>query len=92
MRCRDCGHENPDDASFCGNCGSRLALEVPCPNCGRENPADLRFCPGCGASLADPAPDAATSDGAAAGGAPAPAEDPTQIAGGRYLIRDFLGV
>jgi len=83
MRCRDCGHANPDDANFCGNCGTRLDPEVPCPNCGRDNPADLRFCPGCGAALkaagetAPAAPAAASSNGAGGGGSPA------EIAGGR---------
>src|SRR5437588_2848281 len=91
MRCRDCGHANPDDANFCGNCGTRLDPEVPCPNCGRENPADLRFCPGCGAALkaaGEPAPAApgpASSNGA--GGAAAPAA----MAAGRYVVQDYLG-
>src|SRR2546421_7254555 len=93
MRCRDCGHANPDDANFCGNCGSRLAAEVPCPNCGRETPADLRFCPGCGASLAAPAAGAADGAGAptSSNGQGAPTEDPSEIAGGRYVVSDFLG-
>jgi class 3 adenylate cyclase/tetratricopeptide (TPR) repeat protein len=89
MRCRDCGHANPDDANFCGNCGSQLAAEVPCPNCGRENPADLRFCPGCGARLTgEPGEPAAPASSNGAGG---PADAPAEIAGGRYVISDFLG-
>src|SRR5438270_621478 len=36
MRCRECGHHNPDDANYCGKCGTRLVPEVACPNCGRE--------------------------------------------------------
>ena len=63
MKCRDCGHENPDDANFCGSCGSRLAVEVACPNCGRDNPADLRFCPGCGAQLQGGVPSPSVGDG-----------------------------
>jgi class 3 adenylate cyclase/tetratricopeptide (TPR) repeat protein len=94
MKCRDCGQANPDDANFCGSCGSALATDVPCPNCGRENPADLRFCPGCGARLAGEAPAPASNGGAAAapgrsnGGA---ADAPADIAGGRYVVKGFLG-
>src|SRR2546423_9572051 len=89
MRCRDCGHANPDDANFCGNCGSQLAAEVPCPNCGRETPADRRFCPGCGARLAGE-PGEATAP-ANSNGAAGASEAPAEIAGGRYVISDFLG-
>jgi class 3 adenylate cyclase len=98
MKCRECGHANPDDANFCGSCGSALATDVPCPNCGRENPADLRFCPGCGQRLAAAGPRAPAADAGAAttNGGPAPADgagvqEPTEIAGGRYVIRGFLG-
>ncbi|MEA2375337.1 MAG: eukaryotic-like serine/threonine-protein kinase, partial [Thermoleophilaceae bacterium] len=100
MLCRDCGHENPDDANFCGSCGSRLAVEEPCPNCGRENPADLRFCPGCGAQLqgtdtddpgAPPGASAIEPDrGAHSNGAEADSS-PRQIAGGRYVVKGYLG-
>src|SRR5438093_2435957 len=96
MQCRDCGHQNPDDANFCANCGSRLASEVACPNCGRENPADMRFCPGCGAHLAGEAPAQGSSDGApgekaSSNGAGGPDGAPAEIAGGRYVIGGFLG-
>src|SRR3954471_1898307 len=88
MRCRDCGHANPDDANFCGSCGSALATDVPCPNCGRENPANLRFCPGCGAPLAGEEEEASSP---AANGGGATAASPADIAGGRYVIKGFLG-
>jgi serine/threonine protein kinase/RNA polymerase subunit RPABC4/transcription elongation factor Spt4 len=100
MTCRECGHANPDDANFCGNCGSALAAEVPCPNCGRENPADLRFCPGCGNRLEpEEAPAAGGAEGRAAAPAAPPAgsngagasEAPTEIAGGRYVVQGYLG-
>ncbi|HKP91019.1 MAG TPA: protein kinase [Thermoleophilaceae bacterium] len=94
MRCRDCGHANPDDANFCGNCGSALATHVPCPNCGRENPADLRFCPGCGAQLAGDDEPGPASNGGGATAAPSnggPGDGPAEIAGGRYVVRGFLG-
>src|SRR5438270_2543248 len=70
MTCRECGHENPTDANFCGNCGSRLAREAPCPNCQRMNPSDLRFCPGCGERLREDEADrpAAPSQAGDAGG------------------------
>src|SRR5205085_10554984 len=97
MTCRSCGHENPDDANFCGNCGTALAAERECPNCGRPGPADLRFCPGCGQRLQgetvqDPGEPAQAVPAAAAStnGAGA-AEAPTQIAGGRYVVQGFLG-
>jgi RNA polymerase subunit RPABC4/transcription elongation factor Spt4 len=94
MTCRDCGHANPDDANFCGSCGSALATDVPCPNCGRENPADLRFCPGCGAPLAGEETAAPASNGGGAGARASnggSADAPADIAGGRYVIRGFLG-
>src|SRR4051794_24972451 len=98
MRCRDCGHANPDDANFCGSCRSALATDGPRPNCGRENPADLRFRPGCGARLGgeEPPPSAAKGGGATAGGRRAngnggTGDSPADIAGGRYVIKGSLG-
>src|SRR2546421_1077485 len=97
MRCRECGHHNPDDANYCGNCGTRLVPEVACPNCGRENPADLRFCPGCGAGVKDDAEPTDHVEPAAASRAEAESngagvvEAPAEIAGGRYLVQRYLG-
>ena len=51
MRCPGCGHENPPDAGFCGECGTVLASEAECPSCGRANDAGQRFCHGCGHRL-----------------------------------------
>jgi len=31
MRCPSCNHDNPGDASFCEECGSKL--ELICPAC-----------------------------------------------------------
>ena len=57
MNCPSCGHENPEDAGFCGECGGPLlASEVECPSCGRTNTPGQRFCHGCGAGLAERAP------------------------------------
>src|SRR5262245_45681461 len=49
-----CGHENPPDAAFCGDCGLSLRAELPCPTCGRTNPPGLKFCHGCGTRLGAP--------------------------------------
>jgi class 3 adenylate cyclase/tetratricopeptide (TPR) repeat protein len=61
--CPDCGHQNPRDGRFCGECGAELTRT--CSSCGRENPAGQRFCNGCGEEL-----------GEAAGGAPPPTAAP----------------
>jgi class 3 adenylate cyclase/ribosomal protein L40E len=59
MRCLACGHENPDDAKFCGECGSKL--EGLCPGCGTGNPPTNKFCHQCGQALSvsSPLPDVA---------------------------------
>jgi class 3 adenylate cyclase len=46
MRCETCQHQNPDDASFCVNCGSLLTRS--CPKCARRNTVAALFCAGCG--------------------------------------------
>ncbi|MEE9281387.1 MAG: zinc ribbon domain-containing protein, partial [Myxococcota bacterium] len=51
MNCPACSRELPEDATFCGYCGSSLRSEETCARCGRSNPVDMRFCPGCGSSL-----------------------------------------
>jgi predicted ATPase/class 3 adenylate cyclase len=51
VSCPACGHGNPDDAIFCGECGGSLAHEIECPGCGRENPPGQKFCHGCGRSI-----------------------------------------
>ncbi len=78
MNCPSCTATNPDDASFCGSCGTPLAPEGPCPRCNRTNPLDLKFCRGCGYRL----------------GAAEPARQPSlpsAFAGGRYKVERFLG-
>jgi class 3 adenylate cyclase len=49
MQCPQCQHENPLDAGFCDECGSRL--EVTCPACGEANRAGAKFCRKCGQAL-----------------------------------------
>lgn len=52
MHCTNCGSENPPDARFCKDCGSRLGRR--CPHCGHDSGSADRFCTACGASLALP--------------------------------------
>jgi serine/threonine protein kinase len=81
MRCASCGHENPDRAKFCLDCGSRFSLL--CASCGTELPPSAKFCLECGEPAARPA---------AAAGAVAPSiTPPTSFASGRYRIQRFLG-
>ena len=82
MECPSCGAHNPDDAAFCGSCGSPLVSEVACPKCGRSNPRDLKFCRGCGVRLAEAHAPSVALPGAAL---------PGPLGGGRYTIESFLG-
>lgn len=52
VSCPVCQHNNPDDAAFCTQCGTRL--DTACPACGRASPPHGVFCAGCGQRLADP--------------------------------------
>jgi ABC-type oligopeptide transport system substrate-binding subunit/class 3 adenylate cyclase len=49
MKCRQCDHENPEDASFCERCGERLA--VACAHCGEDNSPQANFCKRCGEAI-----------------------------------------
>src|SRR4051812_9883017 len=79
MSCPSCGHENPSDARFCGQCGTPLPREVECKECGRENRADLNFCVACGADLKVQQQPAAQD------------ECPKELANGRYKVERYLG-
>lgn len=46
MLCPNCQHDNPAEATFCMNCGTKLSLA--CSNCGTALPANARFCMNCG--------------------------------------------
>lgn len=48
--CPSCGHDNPKDASFCTECGGKLA--TTCPRCTHSSPPGSVFCAGCGYRLA----------------------------------------
>ena len=54
MLCLACKCENPEDKTFCGKCGAKLAAR--CPKCGDRNPPDNRFCGACGTTLVSAAP------------------------------------
>ena len=54
MTCPSCGHENPAEHKFCGECGTPLARV--CPSCGTSNAPTLKFCGECGTPLAVQAP------------------------------------
>src|SRR5262245_60162057 len=49
MKCSRCQHENPGDALFCQECGTRL--EAACQSCGTPNEQGAKFCKKCGQSL-----------------------------------------
>ncbi len=51
IRCPNCGTENPANAKFCSNCGTKFAGTVKCPTCGTENPAGAKFCSSDGTKL-----------------------------------------
>jgi class 3 adenylate cyclase/tetratricopeptide (TPR) repeat protein len=46
VNCPICQTDNPENARFCFNCGSVLALE--CAHCGTSLPAGAKFCFNCG--------------------------------------------
>jgi class 3 adenylate cyclase/tetratricopeptide (TPR) repeat protein len=50
IACPRCQHQNPADATFCQECGSRL--EAPCPACGVTNELGAKFCKKCGQRVA----------------------------------------
>src|SRR5215510_13263778 len=54
MQCSRCQHENPADALFCQEWGTRL--ELACPGCGTANQLGAKFCKKCGQPVATAPP------------------------------------
>ena len=52
MICTRCGMNNPDNASYCAQCGNPLTPASRCPNCGNPLSPMATACPYCGAVLA----------------------------------------
>jgi class 3 adenylate cyclase len=86
MSCPNCGHENPQDSKFCGECGAPLPRTTTCASCGRENPPGLKFCRGCGAAVKTAAPESVEGNGHAGRD-----RSPARLAGGRYVVQRYLG-
>jgi membrane protease subunit (stomatin/prohibitin family) len=52
VACPSCGHQNPQGAKFCSNCGTQIPAEAAkqfCTQCGQEIAAGAKFCSNCGA-------------------------------------------
>ena len=49
MLCPSCKTNNPEDAAFCEQCGSKL--EVLCPACKAPVSPGARFCKKCGTAM-----------------------------------------
>ncbi|MCH8345892.1 MAG: protein kinase, partial [Chloroflexi bacterium] len=85
--CPSCGHENPDGAKFCSECGTSFRQDPTCPSCRSSNAPGAKFCNECGQTLTGPSPPPRTPT-------PAPSPSPTlptSFAGGRYKVQRFLG-
>ena len=93
MDCSACGHENPDRAKFCLECGAGFAMR--CAGCSTELPAGAKFCLECGAATAEPSTAQPASRSAGASPAVFPdapsGELPAAFASGRYRVERFLG-
>ena len=46
MYCNQCGHQLPQNAKFCNNCGNKTSYENKCSKCG--NIVEGKFCTECG--------------------------------------------
>lgn len=66
--CANCGAENPADAKYCSECGTKKGEEAAaaglpdvkvCPKCGYVNEKEAKFCGGCGYNFYAAGPGAA---------------------------------
>lgn len=71
MICKNCGHENAEDLTFCQNCGKRLDGKKICSVCGAKIDEDAKFCGICGANWESTSSETASAQAAAE---PAPTE------------------
>ncbi|MGH3055408.1 MAG: zinc-ribbon domain-containing protein, partial [Gaiellaceae bacterium] len=67
MTCAACGHENPERAKFCLECGTPAGSR--CASCGTELPPAAKFCLECGTRTAPGAPSRADTRSLEARGA-----------------------
>jgi ribosomal protein L40E len=52
IKCQNCGAEIPDNAKFCGKCGTAsIPNKNICKTCGAELPVNAKFCGKCGTPL-----------------------------------------
>lgn len=51
MKCPNCNFENPNESSYCMNCGTRLDGKIMCPNCRSLVDPNANNCPNCGTKL-----------------------------------------
>ena len=88
MKCPNCQTENPEESTFCIQCGGKIIEDILqiCPSCSSELPVGARFCNKCGQSLEDQS--LPTSK-------PKPKKpstiEPTSFADGRYQVKKLLG-
>src|SRR5581483_3299740 len=87
QRCPNCQHQNPAEAVFCMNCGTKLARA--CTNCGTALPPAARFCMNCGQPVATSTPIDEDRQAKLAATTPAPLADKMRAAhveGERKLV------
>jgi len=82
VRCPSCSHENREGATFCEGCGASLARV--CSKCQAQLRPSARFCDSCGQGVDEPSTQHAPTP------PPSPAL-PASFAGGRYVVKGFLG-
>ncbi len=70
MLCPQCQTDNPANARFCLNCGTKLG--IVCPQCGTQLPARAKFCLECGAKIGGGTPEPPSTP------APAAQQPPSQ--------------